>query len=178
MTTFKLFLYVSFRLENIKAFYLFYKDTVMSRTLIRISRLPSGQAHPCLLIKFRNDFMSGILNTLWVMTEEEAVVHLLQKKKKRILGSGSLKFNNWKSKQTESNLFIKLPSFNYSNWIPSALNVFEYWLPVSHNHLLSRWWRYSQASPQWEGSMLAEQRHRRTMKLCPVSLNWVKFHSE
>jgi len=54
------------------------------------------------------------------MRKEEAV-YLLKKKKKRERerekGSESKlsKINDWENKQTESNFFIKLPSFNYSN---------------------------------------------------------------
>lgn len=87
MTTFKLFLHVSFQLENIKAFYLPYKDTVISRTLIRISGLPTGQAHSCPLNKCKSDFISGILNSLWAVIGKEAVIRSLKKKKKKSLRS-------------------------------------------------------------------------------------------
>lgn len=117
MTIFKLFLHVSFQLENTKAFYLFCKVTVTSvdQDLIRISGLPPGQARSAPLTKCRSDFTFGILNPLWAATG----------KKVSGMRVGSLKFNDWKSKQTESNLFIKLPSFNYPNWVPSVLNIFE-----------------------------------------------------
>lgn len=66
---------VSFHHENIRAFYLFYKDT-----LIRIPSLPTGLGQSCPLTKCRNDFIFGILNTLWAAAEKEAVVHLLKTK--------------------------------------------------------------------------------------------------
>ena len=63
------------------------------------------------------------------MRKEEAVYLLKKKKKKereRKWSESKLsKINDWENKQTESNFFIKLPSFNYSNWVPSVLNIFE-----------------------------------------------------
>lgn len=63
------------------------------------------------------------------------------------------------------------------NWVPSAQNIFEQPLPVSHNPLLSRWRRYFQASPPREGSIWRSRcPDKRTRKrLRPVSLNQLKL---
>ena len=76
--------------------------------------------------------------------KEEAVYPLKTKQKKRErekVESKLSKINEWENKQTKSNFFITLPSFNYSNWVPSVLNIFEKGLPVSRNSLLSMWLR-------------------------------------
>lgn len=51
---------VNFQLENIKAFYLFYKDTVMlvdKNVDTNIKSLSTGQTHPCPFLRCRNDFI-------------------------------------------------------------------------------------------------------------------------
>ena len=75
---------------------------------------------------------------------KQEAVYLLktkQKKKRERVESKLSKINEWENKQTKSNFFITLPSFNYSNWVPSVLNIFEKGLPVSRNSLLSMWLR-------------------------------------
>ena len=135
VTVFKLLFHVSFWLETMKIY--IFKCILSGPSDVSGQALLYGyqvflliRHRPCPLIKW------GMILFLAFWTpcgrnEKRRCLSPKKKKKKEITKerkwseSKLSKINDWENKQTESNFFIKLPSFNYSNWVPNVLNIFE-----------------------------------------------------